>query len=53
MGQYFVDVMVAGAKDGEYGIAECAFQRTVGQVAIDFRVTDLSLDGASATQVGD
>jgi hypothetical protein len=40
--------MAAGAKHGEDGIAECAFQRTAGQAAIGFHVTDLSLDCASA-----
>jgi hypothetical protein len=45
--------MAAGAEHGEDGIAKRAFQRTLGQAAIGFHVTDLSLDGASATQVGD
>jgi hypothetical protein len=52
-GQDFADGVAAGAKHGEDGIAGCAFQRTAGQAAIGFQMTDLSLDAASATQVGD
>ena len=53
VGQDLADVMAAGAEHGEDGIAKRAFQWTSGQAAIGFHVTDLSLDGASATQVGD
>ena len=52
VGQDLPNVEATTAKHGEDGIAECTFQRTAGQVAIGFRGTDLSLDGASTTQIG-
>jgi hypothetical protein len=53
VGQDLADVVATSAKHGEDGIAECAFQRTAGQAAIGSHVTDLSLDRASTTRVGD
>ncbi len=53
VGQDLADVVAASAKHGEDGITECAFQRTTGQAAISFHVTNLSLEGASVTQVGE
>jgi hypothetical protein len=51
--QDLADVVAAGAEHGEGGIAKRAFQRTSGQATIGFHVTNLNLDGASTTQVGD
>ena len=53
VGQDLSDVVSAGTKDGEQGIADGAFQRASRQAAIGFHVADLGFNGAAAAEVGD
>lgn len=53
VGQYLADVVSAGAKDGEDGITDGAFQGASGEAAVALHVADLSLDGAAAAEVCD
>jgi hypothetical protein len=51
VGQDLADVVAAGVQNGEYRVADGAFQGAPGQAAVRLHVADICLDCASTAQV--
>ena len=53
VGQDLAYTVAAGAKDGDQGIADGAFQRASPQAAVGFHMADFGFYGAAAAEVRD